>query len=46
MNPESRDPVTGREALLLVHIPETLLNGEVEIAPDTMEPYVQQHNYK
>ncbi len=46
MNPESRDPVTGREALLLVYIPETLLKGKVEIDPDTTGPYVQQHNYK
>ena len=46
MKPESGDPVTGREALLLVHIPETLLKGEVEIAPDTTGPYIQQHNYK
>ncbi len=46
MNPESGDLVTGREALLLVHIPETLLKSEVEIAPDTIEPYIQQHNYK
>ncbi len=43
MNPESGDPVTGREALLLVHIPETLLKGKVEIALDTVEPYWQHH---
>ena len=39
MNSESGGPVTGREALLLVHIPESLLKGEVEIALDTVEPY-------
>jgi hypothetical protein len=39
VNPESGDPVTGRGALLIVHIPETLLKGEVEIALDTVEPY-------
>ncbi len=44
MNPKSGDPVTGREALLLVHIPEILLKGKIEIALDPTEPYVQQHN--
>ncbi len=43
MNPESGDPVTGREALLLVHVPETLLKGEVEIALDPTEPHWQHH---
>ncbi len=40
MNPESGDLVTGREALLLVHVTETLLKGEVEIALDPTEPHV------
>jgi len=43
VNPESGDPVTGREALLLVHIPENLLKGEVKIALDLTETYWQHH---
>jgi adenylate cyclase len=35
--------VTGREAPLLVYCPESLLEGEVELAADTGAPYVQQH---
>ncbi len=40
---ESVDHMTVREALLLVHVPETLLMGEVEIALEPTEPYWQQH---
>jgi adenylate cyclase len=43
LRPLRQVKVTGREAPLLVYCPESLLEGEVEIALDTTAPYIQQH---
>ena len=43
LRPLRQVKVTGRETPLLVYTPEALLEGEVEVALDTTEPYVQQH---
>jgi len=43
LRPLGRVKVTGREAPLLVYIPEILPQGEVELPLDTTEAYIQQH---
>lgn len=43
LRPLRQVKVTGREAPLLVYCPESLMEGEVEFAPEAAAPYVQQH---